>query len=86
MENNNASNDEVTILEITRLIKEFQAVFREKTSQTEQFLTINELESLWSELRNNTEVLYSDMIRDLISTVDEREMVRKKKSNIPKKE
>ena len=86
MENNNASNDEVTILEITRLIKEFQAVFREKTSQTERFLTINELESLWSELRNNTEVLYSDMIRDLISTVDEREMVRKKKSNIPKKE
>ena len=79
MERHKENLDEATILEITRLIKEFQGRFKERTSQTERFLTINELENLWSELRNNTEVLYSDMIRQLMSTIDEREMVRKKK-------
>jgi hypothetical protein len=68
-----------TILEITRLIKEFKNTFKTKTSDTDKFLTINELENQWTELKNNTEVLYSDMIRELISEVDERDMVRKKK-------
>ena len=81
MEHNRENADEATVLEITRLIKEFQEVFKVKTSQTEKFLTINELEILWSELRNNTEVLYSYMIRQLMSTIDERDMVRKKKEN-----
>jgi len=86
MEHNRENADEATILEITRLIKEFQEVFKGKTSQTEKFLTINELEILWSELRNNTEVLYSDMIRQLMSTIDERDIVRKKKENTPTEE
>jgi hypothetical protein len=86
MEHNIENIDEATILEITRLIKEFQEVFKDKTSQTDKFLTINELEILWSELRNNTEVLYSDMIRQLMSTIDERDMVRKKKENTPTEE
>ena len=81
MEQNRESGEEATILEMTRLIKEFQERFKERTSQTEKFLTINELEILWSELKNNTEVLYSDMIRQLMSSIDERDMVRKKKEN-----
>ena len=80
------NTEEATILEMTRLIKEFQERFKERTSQTERFLTINELENLWSELRNNTEVLYSDMIRQLMSSIDERDMVRKKKENTPAEE
>ena len=83
MEHNKENADEATILEIARLIKEFQEVFKDKTSQTEKFLTMNELEALWSKLRNNTEVLYSDMIRQLMSTIDERDMVRKKKESTP---
>lgn len=73
--------EEGTILEISRLIKEFREKFTDRTSQTERFMTINELEILWSELRNSTEVLYSDMIRQLMSSIDERDMVRKKKEN-----
>ena len=68
-----------TILEVARLIKEFKLDFSAKTSDTEKFLTINELENSWTELRNSTDVLYSDMIRQLMSRVDEREMVCKKK-------
>ena len=83
MEHKIENTEEPTILEITRLIKEFQEIFKDKTRQAERFLTINELEILWSELRNNTEVLYSDMIRQLMNTIDERELVRKKKENTP---
>jgi hypothetical protein len=86
MEHTKEIDNDVTILEIKRLIKEFQDRFKEKTSQTERFLTINELENLWSELRKNTDVLYSDMIRQLMSTVDEKELIRKKKENTTTKE
>jgi len=72
-------NCETTALEISRLIKNFQENFKNKTNDTEKFLTINELENLWSELKNSTEVLYSDMIRQLISSLDESEILRKKK-------
>jgi len=78
-ENNHA--DDPIILEAARLIKAFKENFKTKTSDSENFLTINELESLWSELRNNTDILYSDMIHQLINTIDESEMLSKKKEN-----
>jgi hypothetical protein len=83
MEHKIKNTEEATILEITRLIKEFQEIFKDKTRQTERFLTINDLEILWSELRNNTVVLYSDMIRQIMNTIDERDLERKKKENTP---
>ena len=79
-------NSDPTLQEIARLIKEFKEEFSSKTSDSEKFMTINELENRWTELRNSTDVLYSDMVRQLMSTVDERDMVRKKKLNTPPKE
>ena len=70
-----------TMLELLRIIKEFKSEFKAKTSDTEKFITINELENRWTDLKNTTDVLYSDMVRQLINEVDEREMVRKKKHN-----
>lgn len=75
-----------TVLELARLISEFKAGFMDKTSDAEKFLTINELENRWSELRNSTDVLYSDMIRQLMASVNERDMVLKKKENMLPKE
>jgi len=75
-----------TVHEVNRLIKQFQDDFIQKTSDTDKFLTINELENMWTELRNNTEILYSDMIRTFIGEINERDMVRKKKESMPPKE
>ena len=75
-----------TAHEVNRLIKQFQDDFVQKTSNTDKFLTINELENMWTDLRNNTEILYSDMIRNLIGEINERDMVRKKKESMPPKE
>ena len=86
MEHEENSFTNPTAHEVNRLIKQFQDDFIQKTSDTDKFLTINELESMWTELRNNTEILYSDMIRSFIGQINERDMVRKKKENMPQKE
>jgi len=72
--------------ELLRIIERFRQRIVEGTSDTEHFLTITEIERLWTELRGNTSLLYSDMLSDLLSDVDETKLIRKKKRNTGKKE
>jgi len=84
-------NKEVTSLhdtqlaEIERLINEFKEKFKTRTSDESNFITINEIERMWGELQNNTHNIYSDMIRELMSGVNEKDLIRKKKGSTPKK-
>jgi len=71
--------------ELLRIIEEFRQRIVEGTSDLGRFLTITEIERLWSELRGNTSLLYSDMLSDLLSNVNESELIRKKKRNTEKK-
>lgn len=75
-------NDEPVILELERLLNEFKVRFEAGTNDVEKFMSINEIEKLWSELRKNTDALYSDMVQKLILSIDERDIVRKKKESI----
>ena len=43
---------------------------------------MHEIERLWGELLGNTQNVYSDMIRELINSQDEKELIRQKKENI----
>ena len=72
--------------ELLRIVDEFRQRIIEGTSDPEHFLTISEIERLWSELRGDTSLLYSDMLSDLLSSADETALIRKKKRNIEKKE
>lgn len=74
------------ILEIERLIMEFKERFEKGTSNVEQFMTMHEIERLWGEMRGNTNNIYSDIVQDLMSSVDESELIRKKKESIETKE
>jgi len=65
--------------ELLRIVEEFRQRIIAGTSKQDQFLTISEIERLWFELRGNTSLLYSDMLTELISDVDESELIRKKK-------
>ena len=67
---------------LLRIVDEFRQRIVEGTSDPEHFLTISEIERLWSELRGDTSLLYSDMLSDLLSNADETELIRKKKRNI----
>jgi len=71
--------------ELLKIVDEFRAKIKAGTKDPDNFLTITDIESLWSELRGNTSILYSDLLSDLLSEVDETELIRKKKLNIEKK-
>lgn len=76
----------VEIAEIERLICEFKEKFAAGTESTDDFLTISQIEMMWSELQNRTNNIYSDMIRKLMSDVDESDLIRKKKDTTNLKE
>jgi hypothetical protein len=74
------------IARIERLIQEFKEKFVAGTSDADNFITISQIELLWSELQNSTNNIYSDMIRKMMSEVDESDLIRKKKDITDSKE
>jgi len=78
-----AANAEIA--EIERLIQNFKEKFIDGTSDADNFMSMTEIELLWGELQNQTNNIYSDMIRKLMSEVDESALIRKKKGNISSK-
>jgi len=74
-------NADVKIVVIERIIQEFKEKFKAGTSDADDFMTITEIELLWSELQNKTNKIYSDMVRELMSEVNENGLIRKKKEN-----
>ena len=73
------------LAEIERLIDAFRENFKARTANADNFITIHEIESMWGELQRNTLNIYSDMVYDLMGTIDEGDLIRKKKENTPKK-
>jgi len=72
--------------ELLRIVDLFRQRIKAGTSDPDNFLTISDIERLWSGLRGDTSLLYSDMLAGLLSEVDESELIRKKKRNIAEKE
>ena len=81
MDESNREPLNTEIAEIERLISEFKEKFAAGTSDADDFMTIAEMEMMWGELQGRTNNVYSDMIRKLMSEVDESELIRKKNSN-----
>jgi len=79
MDESNQDMLNLEILEIEHLVRNFKEKFAAETSNADDFLTISELELMWGELHNRTNNIYSDMIRRLMSEVDEGDLIRKKK-------
>lgn len=78
IDDENSFNEE-RATQIKRLIEDFQRSFSEKTSNSDSFASLHEIEQMWGELRANTDKIYSDMVQDMLSNIDEPELVRKKK-------
>ena len=72
--------------ELQRIISEFRKQILAGTSDPDDFLTITEIERLWSELKCDTDLLYTDMLSELLSNMNESELIRKKKLNTEQKE
>ena len=79
MTNDKNSFSEERSTQIKRLMEDFERKFTEKTSNPDSFASLHEIEQMWGELRINTDKIYSDMVQDMLSNIDESELVRKKK-------
>jgi hypothetical protein len=77
---------DLQLAEIERQIASFKEKFKAGTSNADNFITIHEIERLWGELQTNTQNIYSEMIRELMCNVDERDLIRKKKESTSKRE
>jgi hypothetical protein len=86
MNDHNQELANIEIAEIERLIQNFKEKFVEGTSDTDDFMTISQIELLWSELHNGTNNIYSDMIRKMMNEVNESDLISKKKDIIGSKE
>ena len=78
--------DDARIVELERILDDFKRKFRVGTSDAEAFMTITEIEMLWGELQEKTNKIYSDMLKDMMRNVNERDLIRKKKESISQKE
>ena len=80
------SPSSITVRELSRLVKEFEEKIQNGTMDPDRFLTLSEIEELWGRVIGDTNVLYSDMLQQLIRNVDERDLIRQKKENTRPKE
>jgi len=85
MEDERVSISDMQKAEIERLIDNFREKFKERTTDSNNFITMYEIERMWGELLGNTQNIYSDMIRELINSQDEKELIRQKKENTGRK-
>ena len=79
MGNEQYSREQLAVLSITELLEEFGKRIRVGTSSADTFLTLDEIEGYWLQLCHDTDRIYSDMLGEIISTIDEKELIRKKK-------
>jgi hypothetical protein len=61
MELTDATNAETYMNEVERIIKEFRKKFHAETSDSENFISMNEIERMWSDLRKSTDDIYTEM-------------------------
>lgn len=67
--------------ELLKLLDDFRQNIIDGTANADEFMSITDIENLWSKLRGDTSLLYSDALSDILSDVDESELIRKKKPN-----
>ena len=72
--------------EIERLVNEFRETLEKGLDDDQGTMRINEIEELWTKLRTGTDEVYGDMLSDYLASVDERKIIRQKKTNSEKKE
>ena len=72
--------------ELLKLLDDFRQSIVDGTTNADDFFSITDIENLWSKLRGDTSLLYSEVLSEILSNVDESELIRKKKRNTAPKE
>jgi len=69
------------IAEISKRVNEFGNKIRKGTANPEGFMSMNDIENNWLQLKNATDKVYADMVSQMITSIDERDIVCKKKES-----
>ena len=69
------------IQDIRESVNEFLDEFATNTKDTNNFLTIDQLETMFSKLDSKTRKIYLDMISDSLSNINEKDIIKLKKDN-----
>ena len=70
---------ESTKSSINNAIDDFYNSFQKKTTNANSFMNINELEDLLSTLNSETRNIYLKMVSEMLSNIDESELIQSKK-------
>ena len=70
--------EQIAISKIALLIEEFSETFAVRVTDSKAGV-LDAIEEDWVELRKATEKVYQQMVSELTTSVDEREMIAKKK-------
>ncbi len=68
-------------VEISHQIDKFIADLQNGTSNPDDFITITQLEEKLSLLRSSTTKTYSDIVSSYLDSLDETELIKRKKGN-----
>lgn len=72
-------------IEISHQIDQFVADLQNGTSDPDDFITITQLEEKLSLLRSNTTKTYSDILSAYLDSMDETDLIKRKKGNTGKR-
>ena len=72
--------------DVLEAIDTFKEDFKARASNLQKSLTIKDLETMLGELVSKTNTVYLDMTSDMLSEIDEQEVIALKKSNTERKE
>ena len=73
--------EEAAISEVAAIISDFRERITNRTLEPDKFASLDEIETQWSQLRHKTDLIYQDLVSELIKSVDETELIAKKKLN-----
>jgi hypothetical protein len=91
---NSASNEidineqpfEFDVIKYQKASDNFKQSFDEKTSDITNFMTITELEKIWSNFDSDILKINKEIIQDRIKNINEKELISQKKKNTKRKE
>ena len=87
MNDNQKSKEDIShevIQDIKETVDKFLEEFSEKTADASKFLTMDQLEDMFSELDSKTRKTYLNMLSDSLSNINEKDLIKSKKASSPK--
>lgn len=63
---------------LKKIVEEFAYKFNQGTDPND-FMSVTEMEALWTKLNLDSKEIYSDYVHQLVEAINEKELVRKKK-------